>query len=105
MNPNVSIEKITLINFRNHKNTHISDLKTFIVLTGENGSGKTSVLEAVYILSNGKSFKTAKLSETINFGKNETIVSAVFDDKTTTFYQPRKPQKTLCILQQKMLVF
>ena len=51
MNPNVSIEKITLINFRNHKNTHISDLKTFIVLTGENGSGKTNLLEAISLFA------------------------------------------------------
>ena len=49
MNPNVSIEKITLINFRNHKNTYISDLKTFIVLTGENGSGGQHYVELSFL--------------------------------------------------------
>ena len=63
MNPNVSIEKITLINFRNHKNTHISDLKTFIVLTGENGSGKTNLLEAISLFAPGRGLKNAQLNE------------------------------------------
>ena len=69
MNPNVSIEKITLINFRNHKKTSFSDLKPFIVLTGENGSGKTNVLEAISLFAPGRGLKNAQLSE-IPFLKN-----------------------------------
>ena len=61
------------------------------LIWGENGSGKTSVLEAVYILSNGKSFKTNKLTETIQTGHKETVIKGVFDNaKTTTLYQPFK---------------
>ena len=63
MNPNVSIEKITLINFRNHKNTHISNLRTFIVLTGENGSGKTNLLESISLFAPGRGLKNAQLNE------------------------------------------
>ena len=69
MNPNVSIEKITLVNFRNHKNTNISDLKPFIVLLGENGSGKTNILEAISLFSPGRGLKNAQLNE-IPFLKN-----------------------------------
>ena len=63
MNPNVRIEKITLINFRNHKNTNISDLRPFIVLTGENGSGKTNLLEAISLFAPGRGLKNAQLNE------------------------------------------
>ena len=55
------IEKIEMINFRNHKNMVIDFSPGINIIWGENGSGKTSILEAVYILSNGKSFKTNKL--------------------------------------------
>ena len=70
MNPNVSIEKITLINFRNHKNTSISDLRPFIVLTGENGSGKTNLLEAISLFAPGRGLKNAQLNE-ISYLKND----------------------------------
>ena len=69
------IQQIEMINFRSHQKKVVVFSPGINLIWGENGSGKTSVLEAVYILSNGKSFKTAKLSETINFGKNETIIS------------------------------
>lgn len=43
---------------------------------GENGSGKTSVLEAVYTLSTGRSFRTSKLDSLISHGKEESVVFA-----------------------------
>ncbi len=51
------IKSIKLFNFRNHaKYELICDNNTSLII-GENGSGKTSVLEAIYILTNGKSFR------------------------------------------------
>ena len=44
MYPNTRIEKISLINFKNHLNTNLEDLNTFVVLNGNNGSGKTNIL-------------------------------------------------------------
>ena len=37
------------------------------IITGENGQGKTNWLEAVYLLATTKSFKTARLIESIKF--------------------------------------
>ena len=48
------------------KRNHFS--KGITVIWGENGSGKTSLLEAIYILSLGKSFKTHKQSSIIKKG-------------------------------------
>lgn len=51
------IKSIKLFNFRNHTEySLLCDDKTSLIL-GENGSGKTSVLEAIYILTRGKSFR------------------------------------------------
>jgi len=79
------IQKIEMINFRNHQKKVVTFSPGINLLWGENGSGKTSVLEAVYILSSGKSFKTNRLTETINNKKKETIINGVFGEKTTTF--------------------
>ncbi|MBK9163240.1 MAG: DNA replication and repair protein RecF [Acidobacteria bacterium] len=44
------------------------------VLIGDNGQGKTNWLEAIYLLSTTRSFRTAKLQETIRFGEELAIV-------------------------------
>ena len=91
------IQKIEMISFRNHQKKVVTFSPGINLLWGENGSGKTSVLEAVYILSNGKSFKTNRLIETVNREKKEAVVSGIFGGKTTTFYQPANGQKKIKI--------
>ena len=51
------------------------------VIWGENGSGKTSLLEAIYILSLGKSFKTHKQSTIIKQGCSNYIIKGDFSSK------------------------
>ena len=53
----MSIKKIEMINFRNHEDIVFNFSPGINIIWGENGSGKTSIIEAVHILSNGKSFK------------------------------------------------
>jgi len=48
------------------------------VIWGENGSGKTSLLEAIYILSIGKSFKTHKQSTIIKKGCLDYLIRGDF---------------------------
>lgn len=64
------LEKIEAKCFRNLKG-NITFGEKLNILFGENGHGKTNWLEAIYLLSTTKSFKTARLNESINF--NETI--------------------------------
>ena len=61
----MEIGTITLISFRNHNKTTLDFDPDLTVLWGKNGSGKTSVLEAIYNLSIGKSFKTNTKKELI----------------------------------------
>ena len=44
------------------------------VLFGDNGVGKTSILEGISILSCGKSFRTSKISNIITTGQSELIL-------------------------------
>ncbi|WMP15718.1 DNA replication/repair protein RecF [Thiothrix lacustris] len=46
------------------------------VLYGDNASGKSSLLEALAVLSRGRSFRTPRIAEVITRGKNELTVAA-----------------------------
>jgi DNA replication and repair protein RecF len=44
------------------------------ILVGENGHGKTNLLEAAAVLASGRSFRTPRLQEAIEFGSTEAFV-------------------------------
>jgi DNA replication and repair protein RecF len=74
----VYIEKISLKNFRNYKEECISFDRNVNIITGKNGQGKTNLIEAVQILSLGKSFRTLIDAEMIRFGADFFHVKGAF---------------------------
>ena len=54
----MNITKIELINFRNYKKIVLDNFSNLNILIGTNGIGKTSILEAIYLGSLAKTFKT-----------------------------------------------
>lgn len=67
------LESLEAQNFRNIEGV-ISCGTNLNIIFGENGQGKTNWLEAIYLLATTKSFKTAKLSESIKFGEELAII-------------------------------
>lgn len=63
------LKKIELKNFRNYQEEVVEFHKKVNIITGKNAQGKTNLLESLYILSLGKSFRTSKDSEMICFDK------------------------------------
>ncbi len=57
----MSLAKITLQNFRNHRESALTETAHFNLLVGENGAGKTNVLEAISLLSPGRGLRRAAL--------------------------------------------
>ncbi|HKY81442.1 MAG TPA: DNA replication/repair protein RecF [Sphingobium sp.] len=57
------IGRLTLSDFRNHADALIVPDHAFIVLTGENGAGKTNILEAVSMLAPGRGLRGAALRD------------------------------------------
>ncbi|MEE3003114.1 MAG: DNA replication/repair protein RecF [Pseudomonadota bacterium] len=51
--------------FRNLKKLNLDFNHQFVIFHGENGSGKTSLLEALYFLSHAKSFRASSLKKLI----------------------------------------
>jgi len=59
----MAVTRLSLTNFRNHAEAVIRPGAGFVVLTGENGAGKTNILEAVSLLTPGRGLRGATLGE------------------------------------------
>jgi len=64
------IDNIKLTNFRNFDKKVLEFSKKITVIVGPNGVGKTNILESLFLLSTGKSFKAKLESESINYDEN-----------------------------------
>ena len=69
------INKLELVNFRNHDRLKLKFNNKFVYIYGQNGTGKTSILEAIYYLSTTKSFRTAEDKEIIKLGEAFSKIS------------------------------
>ena len=72
-------KKVELCNFRNAENEVIEFDRGINVLHGENAQGKTNLLEAIYYVSLGKSFRTSHDVEIIRFGEEYASVSLDYE--------------------------
>ncbi len=59
----VFVERLKLANFRNYSAAAIDLLPGLVVLSGENGAGKTNLLEAVSLLTPGRGLRRAAYAE------------------------------------------
>ncbi|MFM5925281.1 MAG: DNA replication/repair protein RecF [Novosphingobium sp.] len=59
----MGIDRLTLTTFRNHRATRLEGAGAFNLLVGENGAGKTNVLEALSLLAPGRGLRRAALPE------------------------------------------
>ncbi len=68
------IKRIILKDFRNYENLSLQFNSNVNIFLGKNAQGKTNLLEAIYISSLGKSFRTNRDSEMIGFDKSSAKV-------------------------------
>lgn len=75
------IKQLSIAGFRNITNATLEINSRVSVLVGANGQGKTSVLEAMYLLGHNRSFRTSRSQELISRLPHEgdTTVSAVIE--------------------------
>ena len=66
MNSNIRIKKLILNNFRNHKYLKLDITKNIVLIYGQNGSGKTSVLESISLFDSSNGFRASNLGELVN---------------------------------------
>ncbi len=76
----MALDRITLESFRNHALTRLDGSAKLNLLFGENGAGKTNILEALSLLAPGRGLRRATLGEMAgNHGHGGFAVSAALD--------------------------
>ncbi len=74
---------VDISNLRNIDKAILNCHSSLNVIIGCNGSGKTSLLEAIYMLGRGRSFRTTSNRTIIQAGKNEIVVVGKTADKAS----------------------
>jgi DNA replication and repair protein RecF len=82
----MKLNNLRIINFRNILSAELSfsSAFNFFVFYGDNGSGKTSILEAISLLSSSKGMQKAKLADIINYNNKDFGVLANIQNKEDT---------------------
>lgn len=77
----MKVLKLELNRFRNYKSEEITFDDGVNIFFGNNGEGKTNVLEAIYMLSLGRSFRTNKDKEMIQLDAETAYVRAMVESR------------------------
>ena len=73
----MALDSILLAQFRNHRETTLVGTARFNLLVGDNGAGKTNILEAISLLAPGRGLRRASLAEmAVQGGDGSFAVSA-----------------------------
>jgi len=90
----VILKSLTLQNFRSYtKKTFDFDSSTNLVI-GPNGSGKTNILEAIFLLTGASSFRAKKISHLINWNADFSIVRGQLDNLILELQFQKNPQSS-----------
>lgn len=95
----MKLQLLKLTNFRNYEKILFQPSEGINILYGKNGSGKTNIVEAIYILALTKSFRTLndknlikkneeflKLDGTFSNGNTKSDFKIIFDNKGKTVF-------------------
>ena len=75
----MNITKLKLENFRNYSFQTIEFNKGINVIYGDNAQGKTNILEAIFLCSMGKSFRTPRDKDLIKINESYTKINIEYE--------------------------
>ena len=93
------IERLQISHLRNLTQVNLQPAACNVII-GANGSGKTSLLEAIFLLSRGKSFRHHQPKRYIQHHQNATTVHAKINDGSTLAIQKQADATTVLRLNQ-----
>ncbi len=98
----MALDRIALSHFRNHRQTELRGTAQLNLLYGENGAGKTNILEALSLLSPGRGLRRAQLSELPGpdggggFQIGASLIEQSHESaRIGTFVEPERPGRRL----------
>src|SRR5579859_7806207 len=72
----MAVSRLTLRDFRCFASLELDPAPRANLILGDNASGKTSLLEALFVLSRGRSFRTVKTDNLVRLGAEGFLISA-----------------------------
>lgn len=78
------LNSLTLRHFRNYDELQLPFAKDLIIFLGENGQGKTNLLESIYVLAMTRSHRTTNEQELIEWDCAEAYLAGVVEKKQQT---------------------
>ncbi|MFW5448061.1 MAG: DNA replication/repair protein RecF [Methylophagaceae bacterium] len=76
------ITQLTVSNLRNITELSLQPISGINLILGENGSGKTSLLEAIHLLAMGRSFRTRSLKNAVQLDQQQLQITAKTSNDT-----------------------
>lgn len=76
------LKHLELINFRNYVHQTVEPSPNFNILIGQNAQGKTNLLESIYLALTGKSFRTTREREAINWSSKFSAIHCQLETET-----------------------
>ncbi|HMV44562.1 MAG TPA: DNA replication/repair protein RecF [Leptospiraceae bacterium] len=77
------LSKLKLLNFRSHEDIQLQFKSKLIFFIGENGAGKTNIIEAINLFATLKSFRDNSDEELINWKQSHYFVKGEFSSEET----------------------
>ena len=74
----MKVRKLTLKNYRNIRDLTFSPSEGINIIFGENAQGKTNLIEALWLFTGCKSFRTSKDSELVSFSESFSVAELEF---------------------------
>ncbi len=94
------LKSLYLRNWRSYSELAVEFGSGVNLIVGRNGLGKTNLLEAIYLISTGRSFRTKKLAEAIAQGESFFFIEAVVErdgiDETLSVSFDGKEKQVVC---------
>lgn len=100
----MQVNKLKCVNFRNIEQTEIEPCQEMNVIYGENAQGKTNLLEAIWLFTGAKSFRSAKDSAFLKNGSSKGYCELDFSAEGTEYNARMEfDEKRTAFLNQKIL--
>ncbi|MGI5911966.1 MAG: DNA replication/repair protein RecF [Syntrophomonadaceae bacterium] len=77
----MKLKRLEIANFRNILNIHYQPGPGLNILQGDNGQGKTNIIESIYVLATGNSFRTNIDKNLVNYDKDSFHIQGCYTCK------------------------
>ncbi|MCB1648331.1 MAG: DNA replication/repair protein RecF [Pseudomonadales bacterium] len=97
-----NIRRLDILRVRNLSEVQIRPADRVNIIYGKNGSGKTSLLEAIHLLGLGRSFRSAKLEPVIDTNANDCVIFSELEEGVSIgLNRTRRDGQTLKLMGER----